>query len=82
MKYNRDFYYIYEPNICGGKTIIINGNTGEVYKTNIIGCKILDCIYDNEDITIDEISTLLKIQESTCDAFLDKFVEAGIVSIV
>ena len=79
MKYNREFYYRYEPNIFGGKTIIINGNTGELYKTNIIGCKILDCICSRNDVTIDEIANTLKINVSVCKSFIDKLIEAKVI---
>lgn len=79
MKYNRVFYYRYEPNICGGKTIIINGSTGEIYKTSLIGCKILDYISDCEEITVDEISEKLQIQNAICNSFINKLIEVGII---
>lgn len=79
MKYNRDFYYRYEPNICGGKTIIISGITGEIYKTSLIGCKILDCISAHEDMTVDDISEALQIKNEICNSFVNKLKKAGIV---
>ena len=70
MKYNKVFYYRYEPNISGGKTIIINGDTGEVYRTSLLGCKILDCVSENNNYTVDEVAERLKIKSTICKNFL------------
>lgn len=79
MKYNRDFYYRYEPNIYGGKTIIINGNTGEIYKTSKMGCEVLDCICNMKDATVYDISDCLKIDISVCKTFVEKLICAGVL---